>query len=95
MSVTIDRLLIGWMVVVGIAVGAILVAVPQAREFRVPPYFWVLAAVGAFDLAAFARGRGAPGTMAGMDARLLGFLIGIVLMVAIPMLFGASLQKLF
>jgi hypothetical protein len=92
---SIDRILVGWMVVVGVAVGAILVAMPQAREFRIPPYFWVLAAVGLFDLATFARGRGAPGTMAGMDARLLGFVIAIVLMVGIPMLFGASLPKLF
>jgi hypothetical protein len=92
---SIDRILVGWMVVVGIAVGAILVVLPQAREFRIPPYFWVLAAVGLFDLATFARGRGAPGTMAGMDARLLGFVIAIVLMVGIPMLFGASLPKLF
>jgi hypothetical protein len=92
---SIDRILVGWMVVVGIAVGAILVVLPQAREFRIPPYFWVLAAVGLFDLATFARGRGARGTMAGMDARLLGFVIAIVLMVGIPMLFGASLPKLF
>jgi hypothetical protein len=92
---SIDRVLIGWMIVVGIAVGAILVAMPQAREFRVPPYFWVLAAIGLFDLATFARGRGAPGTMAGMDARLLAFFIGIALMVGIPVLLGAGLPKLF
>ena len=95
MSVSIDRILIAYAILVGLAVGAILVVMPQAREFRVPPYFWVLAAIGAFDLAAFARGRGAPGTMAGMDARLLGFLIAIVLMVAIPMLFGADMPKFF
>jgi hypothetical protein len=94
-SVSIDRILIGYMILIGIVVGAILVFVPQAREFRLPPYFWVLLAVGAFDLAAFARGRGAPGTMAGMDARLLGFVIAIVLMVVIPILFGAGLPKFF
>jgi hypothetical protein len=91
----IDRILIAYMILVGIVVGAILVLVPQAREFRLPPYFWVLAAVGAFDLAAYARARGAPGTMAGMDARLLGFLLAIVLMVVIPMLFGAEVPKFF
>ena len=95
MSVSIDRVLIAYAILVGVAVGAILVVMPQAREFRVPPYFWVLAAIGAFDLAAFARGRGVPGTMAGMDARLLGFVIAIVLMVVIPILFGAGVPKFF
>jgi hypothetical protein len=33
--------------------------------------------------------------MAGMDARLLGFLLAIVLMVVIPMLFGAEVPKFF
>ncbi len=95
MSVSIDRILIAYAILVGIAVGAILVVMPQAREFRLPPYFWILAAIGAFDLAAFARGRGAPGTMAGMDARLLGFVVAIVLMVVIPILFGAGVPKFF
>jgi hypothetical protein len=93
--VSLDRILIGYMIVVGIAVGAVLVAFPQAREFGIAPYFWVLIAVALFDLACFARGRGAPGTMADMDARLLGFVIAIVLMVAIPMLSGADIPKLF
>jgi membrane associated rhomboid family serine protease len=92
---TIDRILIAYMVVVGIAVGAIVTLLPQAREFRLPPYFWVLIAIALFDLAAFARGRGAPGTTVGMDARLLGFVVGVVLMVVIPVLFGVPLPKLF
>jgi hypothetical protein len=91
---TIDRILIAYMVVVGIAVGAIVTLLP-AREFRLPPYFWVLIAIALFDLAAFARGRGAPGTTVGMDARLLGFVVAVVLMVVIPVLFGVPLPKLF
>ena len=70
---------------VGIAVGAVLVLAPETRDFRLPPYFWVLIAMAAFELIAFARWRGAPGTVVTMDARLGGFLLAIVLMVAIPM----------
>jgi hypothetical protein len=92
---SIDRILIGYMILVGIVVGAILVYVPQAREFRLPPYFWILLAIAAFDITAFALKRGAPGTMAGMDARLLGFVIAVVLMVAIPILSGAGVPKFF
>jgi uncharacterized oligopeptide transporter (OPT) family protein len=44
----IDRILIAYMILVGIVAGVILVVVPQATEFRLPPYFWVLLAVGAF-----------------------------------------------
>jgi hypothetical protein len=94
-AMTIDRILVATMIVVGLVIGGVLVVMPQARDFRLPPYFWVLAAVAAFDLVCYLRARGAPGTMAGMDARLLGFALGIVLMVAVPMLFGAGLPKLF
>ena len=62
---------------------------PQARDFRVPPYFWVLLAMALFELAAYARGRGAPGTMVAMEMRLLGFVLAIVLMVVIPILAGS------
>ena len=91
----IDRILIAYMILVGIVAGVILVVVPQATEFRLPPYFWVLLAVGAFDLAAYACGRRAPGTMATMNARLFGFVLALVLMVVIPILFGAEVPKFF
>jgi len=92
---SIDRILIAYMIAIGLVVGGVLAVVPQAREWRLPPYFWVLAAVAAFDLVCYLRGRGAPGTMAGMDARLLAFVLGIVLMVAVPALLGAGVPKLF
>jgi uncharacterized membrane protein HdeD (DUF308 family) len=94
-SQLIDRILIAYMILVGIVAGVILVVVPQATEFRLPPYFWVLLAVGAFDLAAYARGRGAPGTMATMNARLFGFVLALVLMVVIPILSGARMPRVF
>jgi hypothetical protein len=83
--VTVNRIFLGFMVLVGIAVGAVLVLAPETRDFHLPPYFWVLIAMAAFELIAFARWRGAPGTVVTMDARLGGFLLAIVLMVAIPM----------
>ena len=45
--------------------------------------------MAAFELVAFARRRGAPGTVVTMDARLGGFVVAIVLMVAIPMVADA------
>ena len=86
---TIDRIFLAFMIVAGAAVGVLLVVMPQARDFRVPPYFWVLLAMALFELGAYARGRGAPGTMVAMEMRLLGFVLAIVLMVVIPILAGS------
>jgi len=86
---TINHLFLGFMVLAGAAAGAVVVAKPEVRDFRVPPYFWVLIAMALFEFAAFARGRGAPGTTVAMEVRLLGFVLGIVLMVVIPVLAGA------
>jgi hypothetical protein len=89
---TIDKIFFGYMALVGIATGAILVAVPRVQDFLIKPYFWVLIAVVLFDGGAYLRGGNAPGTMLSMQARLLGFVIGIVLMVVIPTLAGSSVR---
>ena len=77
------------MIAAGIAVGVLLVIKPQARDFLVPPYFWILIAMALFEFAAYARGRGAPGTTVAMEMRLLGFVLAIVLMVVIPIVAGS------
>jgi hypothetical protein len=89
---TIDRIFFGYMALVGIAVGAILVAAPSVQDFLIKPYFWVLIAVFLFDGGTYLYGKNAPGTMLTMQARLLGFVIGIVLMVVIPTLAGSSVR---
>ena len=43
---TVDRIFFVYMVLVGIATGAILVAAPQVQNFVIKPYFWILIAVG-------------------------------------------------
>ena len=85
----INRLFLGFMIAAGLVTGAVLVAKPEARDFRISPYFWVLIAMALFEFAAFARGQGAPGTMIRMDIRLLGFVLAIVLMVVVPIIAGS------
>jgi hypothetical protein len=80
------------MTLVGAAVGGILVVAPRTQDFWIKPYFWVLIAVLLFDGGAYFFGRNAPGTMLTMPARLLGFVIGIVLMVVVPKLAGSSVR---
>lgn len=91
---SINHIFFAFMVVVGAAVGVALVVAPDLRNFRISPYFWVLIAMAIFELLAFVRGRGAPGTQVTMDARLLGFVLAIVLMVVIPIVAGSP-AKLF
>jgi hypothetical protein len=87
---TIDRIFFGYMAVVGILTGAILVAVPSLEDTWFKPYFWVLGAVALFDVSAVLYRLNRPGPALTMNARLIGFAIGIVLMVAIPLIAGSS-----
>jgi hypothetical protein len=85
----INRWFLGFMSVAGLAAGSALIAKPELRDFRISPYFWILIAMALFEFAAFARGRGAPGTMIAMEIRLLGFIVAVVLMVALPVIAGS------
>ena len=88
--VTIDRIFFGYMAVVGILAGAILIAFPSVGDRWFKPYFWVLIAVALFDGVGLLRRHTQPGTALSMEARLLGFVIGVVLMVVVPTLAGSS-----
>ena len=80
----------GYMAVVGILAGAILVAFPSVGDSWFKPYFWVLISVALFDGVGLLRRQSQTGTVLSMEARLLGFVIGIVLMVVVPTLAGSS-----
>ena len=89
---TIDRIFFGYIALVGAAVGVTLVVAPQVQNFAIKPYFWILIAVGLFDGGIYLLGRASPRAMLTMNARLAGFVIGIVLMVVIPTLAGAPVR---
>ena len=44
-----DRIFIAFALVVGIAVGGVIVLVPQSRAIGLAPYFWVLIAFALFE----------------------------------------------
>jgi hypothetical protein len=89
---TMDRIFFAYMALAGLASGAGLVAAPHLQDFWIKPYFWILLAVVAFDLGLYLLRRNARGAMLSMNARLLGFVIGVVLLVAIPSLAGAPVK---
>ena len=90
----IDHFFIGFMTAVGFAAGAVLIAVPQAHELGVSPYFWVLIIMALFEIVLFAFWRGAPGSVISNGARLLGFVAATSIMVMLPILAGSP-AKLF
>lgn len=57
MNIDVNRLFLLFMGIVGAAVGLILVLVPHSRDFRLPPYFWVLIAMAVFE-SSYLLGRG-------------------------------------
>jgi hypothetical protein len=72
-----------------LACPAILIAMPETRDLRVPPYFWVLIAMISFEITLFAFWRGLPGRTVSNGARLLGFVLAVVIMVVLPILAGS------
>jgi hypothetical protein len=92
---TIDRLFLAFMILCGLVTAGVLVSFPQSRDFRVPPYFWILIAMALYEGIAFFRGRGAAGTAITMESRVIGFVVAIALMLVIPYLAGTPLDRLF
>ena len=89
---TIDKVFFAYMALVGIATGTSLVAMPAVQDFFVKPYFWILLAVVLYDVGTYLLGAKAQDRRLLMPVRLLGFVIGVVLMMAIPSLTGTSVR---
>ena len=89
---TTDRLLFIYMAIAGALAGAVLVAAPEMQNFVIKPYFWIVIAIVLFDGGVYLLRKNAPGTMISMSARLLGFVIGVVLMVSIATLAQAPIK---
>ena len=88
---TVDKIFFAYMALVGVAAGVLLVVYPAAGDFWLKPYFWILIAVGLFDVGAMLRGQ-APGTTLSMQARVFGFIIGVAALVIVPTLAGSSVE---
>ncbi len=89
---TVRAVFLIYMVLVGLASGAAIVLAPQVMQFWVKPYFWVLIAVGVFDLAIAALSRRAPVSLLTVESRMIGFFVGIAMLLAIPYLAGSPAQ---
>jgi hypothetical protein len=86
---TIQRIFLAYMALVGLASGALLVLAPQTGEFFIKPYFWVLIAVAVFEGGAAIYRKSSPIEILTTPVRFAGFAIGCVLMLAVPTLAGS------
>ncbi len=89
---SIDRIFIVFAVIVGIAVGGVIVLMPQSRTIALAPYFWVLIAFALFEgIVHWRRGAGS-GPPVTMPTRIIGFAIALALMVLIPFAAGIDMK---
>jgi len=85
-----DRMFIGIVTVLGVLFSFILAFMPQSRAFPLPPYFWVLIAMGAVEiLLSLRRGRGFQPAVT-MQARIIALALAIGAMLLIPYLAGVQ-----
>lgn len=76
-------------IIAGIAIGALLVVKPETADTSIPPFIWLLGCMLIFEMIAFLRGQGAPGTTIGMSTRMVGLAIGMALMASIVFVSGS------
>jgi len=88
----IGRIFLIFAVLVGLAVGGIVVFVPQSRSIGLAPYFWVLIAFALFEGVVVARRGGAAGPPVSMPIRLVGFALALALMFLIPYAAGVEVK---
>ena len=86
---TLTRLFLGFMALVGAAVGVLLVAKPAVRDFGLPPYFWILIAMLLFELVVYLRTRRSPAESIAMEVRLFALVLAVLLMEVPPIIAGS------
>jgi hypothetical protein len=91
-AMTLDKIYYGYMALIGIAAGIVLVALPQRQGYYIAPFFWVLIAAALFELGTFIVRRAGPGSVLTPAARLIGFVLGLLLMLAITLIAGVSVN---
>jgi hypothetical protein len=90
----VDRYFFMMIFAASVLIGGFLVARPETAEASIPPYLWLLGCMLIFEMIAFLRGKGAPGTLIGMSTRVIGFAVGMAIILAI-VFFTGSPARLF
>ena len=88
---TVTRVFIGYMILVGAVLGAVVAMRPGLRGFPIPPQLWVLIFMFLFEAGVSAWYRVPPGSAIPMVARLAGFIVAALLTILIPIAAGVPM----
>jgi hypothetical protein len=89
---TMNRIFLYFSVVLGAAIGVVIVLVPQSRTLSLAPYFWVLIAFALFEGVVVLRRGMAGGAPISATTRIIGFAMALALMYLIPMAAGVEMS---
>ncbi len=89
---TIAKIFFGYMTLVGLACGGVLVMWPQSADTWIKPYFWILIAVGLYDALLYAVMGGQPVGLMSMNVRVAGWVYGLAVMVLVTLAAGAKVN---
>jgi hypothetical protein len=88
----IEKVFALYIAAVAAVASTVLVIRPSIADGAVKPVIWILIAMAIFEIGAFAKGRGAPGTMLSTPARFFGFVGAFALVGAVVWLAGLNVS---
>jgi hypothetical protein len=92
MALTLDRIFYIYMAIVGLVAGVLLVKLAAIQEFWIPPFFWMLLAVGLFEVGNTFVPRDNRVVALTNISRGIGLAIGLVAMVAVTVYAGVTVR---
>ena len=92
MALRLDKIFYVYMAAVGLFTGLLLVYVATARDFVIPPFLWIVLAIGLFDVGNTFVPRGGPMPMLTNLTRGIGLAIGLAVMWAVTAYDGAPVR---
>ena len=92
MALTLDKMFYVYMAAVGVVTSLLLVYVAAAREFVIPPFFWIVLAIALFDVGNSFVPRDDRVPMLTNLSRGIGLGIGLAVMWAVTAYAGTTVR---
>ena len=92
MTLRLDKIFYIYTAAVGLFTSLLLVYVLASQDFVIPPFFWIVLAIGLFDVGNTFVPRGGPMPMLTNLTRGIGLAIGLIAMWAVTAYAGAPVR---
>jgi hypothetical protein len=92
MALTLDKIFYLYAAAAGLVAGLLWVQVPATRDFVIPPFFWIVLAIGLFEVGNALVPRGDRAPVISHLARVAGLCIGLAVMGAVTLYAGAPVR---